>query len=195
MPSVSSAGPRTSGGLREIPLNYRVSRKVPAWHAHDGEVLHVTGTSNVTSVLTFRSDPHLAQHNILRGLEVVLEQQQRIAQELPFVEIDRLREKVVQAHMSSLRGAAAKDCADESGKRFRISVATMTRRRWRRPSGSVEQTVRDEFRRELEFIAGFRRIRQEVDAIVAPPDKPPRFGTVVEHSLVRNPPRALPTMA
>jgi hypothetical protein len=62
-------------------------------------------------------------------------------------------------------------------------------------SGSVEQTVRDEFRRELEFIAGFRRIRQEVDAIVAPPDKPPRFGTVVEHSLVRNPPRALPTMA
>jgi hypothetical protein len=86
------------------------------------------------AVLTFRSDPHLAQHNILRGLEAVLEQQQRIAQELPFVEIDRLREKVVQAHMSSLRGAAAKDCADESGKRFRISVATMTRRRWRRPS-------------------------------------------------------------
>lgn len=35
----------------------------------------------------------------------------------------------------------------------------------------VEQTVRDEFRRELEFIAGFRRIRQELDAIVALPDK------------------------
>jgi len=37
--------------------------------------------------------------------------------------------------------------------------------------GWVEQTVKEEFRRELEFIAGFRRIRQEVDAIVALPDK------------------------
>ena len=37
--------------------------------------------------------------------------------------------------------------------------------------GWVEQTVRDELRRELEFIAGFRKIRQEVDAIVELPDK------------------------
>lgn len=37
--------------------------------------------------------------------------------------------------------------------------------------GWVEQTVRDEFRRELEFIAGFRTIRQEIDAVVALPDK------------------------
>jgi len=37
--------------------------------------------------------------------------------------------------------------------------------------GWVEQTVRDEFRQELEFIAGFRKIRQEVDEIVALPDK------------------------
>ncbi len=50
------------------------------------------------AALTFRSDPHLAQHNILRGLEAVLEQQQRIAQELPFVEIDRLRELVPLSH-------------------------------------------------------------------------------------------------
>lgn len=49
-------------------------------------------------MLTFRSDPHLAQHNILSGLEAVLEQQQRIAQELPFVEIDRLRELVPLTH-------------------------------------------------------------------------------------------------
>jgi hypothetical protein len=34
----------------------------------------------------------------------------------------------------------------------------------------VEQTVRDEFRRELAFIAGFRKIRQEIDTIVALPD-------------------------
>jgi hypothetical protein len=37
--------------------------------------------------------------------------------------------------------------------------------------GWVEQTVREEFRRELEFIAEFRRIRQEIDSIVALPDK------------------------
>lgn len=35
----------------------------------------------------------------------------------------------------------------------------------------VEQTVRGELRRELEFITGFRRIRQEVDQIVGLPDK------------------------
>ena len=37
--------------------------------------------------------------------------------------------------------------------------------------GWVEQTVRVEFRQELEFIAGFRKIRQEIDSIVALPDK------------------------
>jgi hypothetical protein len=37
--------------------------------------------------------------------------------------------------------------------------------------GWVEQTVRDEFRRELEFIAVFRKIRQEIDSVVALPDK------------------------
>lgn len=37
--------------------------------------------------------------------------------------------------------------------------------------GWVEQTVREEFRRELEFIAGFRKMRQEIDAVVALPDK------------------------
>jgi hypothetical protein len=37
--------------------------------------------------------------------------------------------------------------------------------------GWVEQTVREEFRRELEFIAGFRKIRQEVDQVVSMPDK------------------------
>jgi hypothetical protein len=51
-----------------------------------------------SAVLTFRSDPHLAQHNVLRGLEAVLEQQQRIAQELPFVELDLLRELTSLSH-------------------------------------------------------------------------------------------------
>lgn len=37
--------------------------------------------------------------------------------------------------------------------------------------GWVEHTVREEFRRELEFITEFREIRQEIEAIVALPDK------------------------
>jgi len=37
--------------------------------------------------------------------------------------------------------------------------------------GWVEETVRDELRRELEFIVGFRKIRQRIDSIVALPDK------------------------
>ena len=37
--------------------------------------------------------------------------------------------------------------------------------------GWVEQTVRVEFRHELELIAGLRKIRQEFDAVVAMPDK------------------------
>jgi hypothetical protein len=37
--------------------------------------------------------------------------------------------------------------------------------------GWVEKTVREEFRRELAFIAGFRKIKQEIDAVVALPDK------------------------
>lgn len=37
--------------------------------------------------------------------------------------------------------------------------------------GWVEQTVRDEFRREVELIAGFREIRQAIETIVALPDK------------------------
>ena len=37
--------------------------------------------------------------------------------------------------------------------------------------GWVEHTVREEFRRELEFITEFREIRQELDSIVALPDK------------------------
>ena len=36
--------------------------------------------------------------------------------------------------------------------------------------GWVERTVRDEFRRELEFIIGFREIRSDMDAIVEMPD-------------------------
>lgn len=35
----------------------------------------------------------------------------------------------------------------------------------------VEQTVREEFRRELEFVVGFRRIRQQLGSIVELPDK------------------------
>lgn len=37
--------------------------------------------------------------------------------------------------------------------------------------GWVEQTVREEFRRELEFITGFREMRQSLDSVVALPDK------------------------
>jgi len=65
-------------------------------------------------------------------------------------------------------GDGTVDVKNETGHLYRYFDATpMAEALY----GWVEQTVRDEFRRELEFIAGFRKIRQEVDAIVALPDK------------------------
>jgi len=44
------------------------------------------------AVITFRSDAHLAQHNALRGLEVVLQYADRIKKELPGVDLERICE-------------------------------------------------------------------------------------------------------
>ncbi len=44
------------------------------------------------AILPFRTDAHLAQHNAVRGLEAVLQHEDRITQELPSANLAELRE-------------------------------------------------------------------------------------------------------
>ncbi|MFW5741538.1 MAG: hypothetical protein ACOC1F_14385 [Myxococcota bacterium] len=44
------------------------------------------------AVIPFRFDAYIAQHNVLRGLEAVLPHEHRIEEELPYVDVDQIRE-------------------------------------------------------------------------------------------------------